>query len=57
MIVDEVKEVVTLENEQVDKVDDLKLEGKAFVSGVGKRENGDIISLLDLSVVTLEDNA
>lgn len=57
VIVDEVKEVVTLESEQVDKVDDLKLEGKAFVSGVGKRENGDIISLLDLSVVTLEDNA
>ncbi|MBQ2100359.1 MAG: chemotaxis protein CheW [Lachnospiraceae bacterium] len=57
VIVDEVKEVVTLESKQVDKVDDLKLEGKTYVSGVGKRENGDIISLLDLSVITLEENA
>ena len=56
VIVDEVKEVVTLENAQVDDVDDLKLEGKSFVSGVGKRENGDLISLLDLNVITLEEN-
>ena len=55
VIVDEVSEVVTLESTQVDKVDDLKLEGRAFVSGVGKRENGDLISLLDLSVITLEE--
>lgn len=55
VIVDEVLEVVTLESTQVDKVDDLKLEGKAFVCGVGKRENGDLISLLDLSMITLED--
>ncbi len=55
VIVDEVSEVVTLEGTQVDKVDDLKLEGKAFVAGVGKRENGDLISLLDLSMITLEE--
>lgn len=57
VIVDEVREVVALENTQVDGVDDLRLEGKTFVSGVGKRENGDLISLLDLSVITLEENA
>lgn len=57
VIVDEVNEVVALESAQVDAIDDLKLEGKAFVSGVGKRENGDLISLLDLSMITLEDNA
>ena len=56
VIVDEVREVVTLEGTQVDGVDDLKLDGKAFVSGVGKRDNGDLISLLDLSVITLEEN-
>ena len=56
VIVDEVQEVVTLESTQVDKVDDLKLEGKAFVAGVGKRENGDLISLLDLSMITLEES-
>lgn len=55
VIVDEVQEVVTLESEQMDKVDDLKLEGKAFVSGVGKRDNGDLISLLDLGMITLEE--
>ena len=57
VIVDEVREVVTLESTQVDGVDDLKLDGKTFVSGVGKRDNGDLISLLDLSVITLEENA
>lgn len=57
VIVDEVQEVVTLESTQVDKVDDLKLEGKAFVTGVGKRDNGDLISLLDLSMITLEEPA
>lgn len=56
VIVDEVKEVVSLESTQVDAVDDLKLDGKAFVSGVGKRENGDLISLLDLGMITLEEN-
>lgn len=55
VIVDEVREVVTLESTQVDKVDDLKLEGKAFVNGVGKRDNGDLISLLDLSMISLEE--
>lgn len=57
VIVDEVKEVVTLEDTQVDKVDDLKIEGKNYVCSVGKRENGDLISILDLSMITLEENA
>lgn len=57
VIVDEVKEVVTLGNSQIEKVEtDLKAEGKNFVSGVGKRENGDLISILDLNSVTLEEN-
>lgn len=57
VIVDEVKEVVTLEETQVDKVDDLRIEGKNYVCNVGKRENGDLISILDLSMITLEENA
>jgi len=56
VIVDEVKEVVTLESTQVDKVDDLKIEGKNFVTSVGKRDNGDLISILDLNTITLEEN-
>lgn len=57
VIVDEVKEVVTLEETQVDSVDDLRIEGKNYVCNVGKRENGDLISILDLSMITLEDSA
>lgn len=58
VIVDEVKEVVTMESAQVDRIDGLKLDGKNhFISGVGKRENGDLISLLDLSKITLDENA
>lgn len=57
VLVDEVREVVTLEETQVDKVDDLRIEGKNYVCNVGKRENGDLISILDLSMITLEENA
>jgi len=55
VIVDEVKEVVTLEDAQVDSTLDVRQDGKAYVSGVGKRENGDLISLLDMGVISLED--
>jgi len=55
VIVDEVREVVTLEDAQVDSTLDVRQDGKAYVSGVGKRENGDLISLLDMGVITLED--
>lgn len=57
VIVDNVKEVVTLSSSQEDKVDyDMKSEEKKYVTSVGKRENGDLISVLDLSFITLEEN-
>lgn len=57
IIVDEVKEVVTLNSEQIDKVAyDMKEGSTNFLSGVGKH-NGELISILDLNSITLEDNA
>lgn len=57
IIVDEVKEVVTLDSTQIDKMSYDSKEGTTnFVTGVGKR-NGELISLLDLNSVTLEENA
>lgn len=55
VIVDEVKEVVTLENERIEKVAyDSKDERSNFLCGVGKSEGG-LISLLDLNAVVLEN--
>lgn len=55
VIVDEVKEVVTLENEQIDKIAyDSRDEKDNFLCGVGKYEGG-LISLLDLNSVVLEN--
>lgn len=57
IIVDEVKEVVTLESTQVDKMSYDSKEGAVnFINGVGKRD-GELISLLDLNSITLEGNA
>ena len=54
IIVDEVKEVITLDASQVDKVTyDTKDERINFLSGVGKTDNG-LISILDLNVVVAE---
>ncbi len=54
VIVDEVKEVVTLDNTQIEKVSyDNKEEKSNFINGIGKYEGG-LISLLDLNTVTLE---
>lgn len=54
MIVDEVKEVVTLDMaEQVEKMAYDKDEKNTFILGVGKYEGG-LISLLDLNAVALE---
>ena len=54
IIVDEVKEVVTLEMDQIEKVAyDSKDEKDNFISGIGKCEGG-LISLLDLSQVVPE---
>ncbi len=57
IIVDEVKEVVTLDTTQIDKVAYDSKEGTTtFITGVGKH-NGELISLLDLNSITLEENA
>ena len=54
VIVDEVKEVVTLDNTQIEKVSyDNKEEKNNYINGIGKYEGG-LISLLDLNTVTLE---
>lgn len=56
IIVDEVKEVVTLASTQVDKVAYDSKDGRVnFVTGVGKHGD-ELISILDLSTITLEDN-
>ena len=56
IIVDEVKEVVTLGGSHIEKVAHDTSDGKVnFVSAVGKH-NGELISLLDLNSITLEDN-
>ncbi len=53
-IVDEVREVVTLSPDQIDKVTyDANEEKLNFVSGIGKYEN-ELISLLDMNVVAAE---
>lgn len=51
MIVDEVKEVVTLEESEIEKVVyNAKDENAGYIVGIGKHE-GELISLLDLSAV------
>ncbi|MCM1038152.1 MAG: chemotaxis protein CheW [Roseburia sp.] len=56
IIVDEVKEVVTLEADQIEKVAyDSKDEKDNFISGIGKCEGG-LISLLDLNQVVPENS-
>ena len=52
IIVDQVREVVTLEESQIEKVINEGPQEK-FVTSVGKCENG-LVSLLDLNVVALE---
>ena len=55
IIVDEVKEVVTLDNSQIEKVSyDSKEERDNFIFAIGKYADGGLISLLDLNVVVLE---
>lgn len=54
IIVDEVKEVVTLGTDQIEKVSyDGKEEKVNFISGIGKHNN-ELISLLDLNTVAME---
>lgn len=55
IIVDEVKEVITLDSDHVEKIQyDAKDGIQSFISGVGKRGD-ELISLLDLNSVTLEE--
>ena len=55
VIVDEVKEVVTLENDQIEKIAyDSKEEKDSFLCGIGKCAGG-LISLLDLNSVVIEN--
>lgn len=56
IIVDEVKEVVTLETADIEKVSHASKEDKSgFINGVGKHQ-GQLISLLELGAVTLEES-
>ena len=51
IIVDEVKEVVTLESTDIEKTShDVKDERISYINGIGKH-NGELISLLDMNVV------
>ncbi len=54
IIVDEVREVVTLSSENIEKMSYDGQEGKQnFISGIGKHA-GELISLLDLNLVAME---
>lgn len=54
VIVDEVKEVVTIENSTIDSVArSSKKDEQSFINGIGK-SNGTLISLLDLNTVITE---
>lgn len=56
VMVDEVKEVVTLTADQIDKVSHEPKDGRpCFINGIGKH-NGGLISLLDLNSITLGDS-
>ena len=53
-VVDEVKEVVSLSMDDIDKIADNTKEGKTnLINAVGKH-NGELISLFDLNAVSLE---
>ena len=56
IIVDEVREVVTLSEDNIEKISHENKDGKtSFINGIGKN-GGDLISLLDLNAITLEVN-
>lgn len=57
VLVDEVKEVVTLSEDEIERVSRESKDGKtSFINGVGKHNN-ELISLLDLGSIALEENA
>lgn len=54
IMVDEVKEVISLEEENIDKVSyDAKDAKSAYINGVGKQEGG-LVSLLNIAEVIIE---
>jgi purine-binding chemotaxis protein CheW len=54
IIVDEVKEVVTLDDTMIEKVSNSAVEDKnGYLSGIGKHKDG-LISLLNISAVIIE---
>ena len=56
VLVDEVKEVVTLSTDQIDKISRKAGDRMNFASGVGKH-GSELISIFDLSTLTLDDNS
>ena len=57
IVVDEVREVVTLREDSIDRVSREGRDGRAsFINGVGKHGD-ELISLLDLNSITLDENA
>ena len=56
IIVDEVREVVTLSEDNIEKLAHENKDARSsFINGIGKN-GGELISLLDLNAVTLEVN-
>ncbi len=56
IVVDEVREVVTLNVDSIEKLTNGSKDNKVnFISAVG-RHNNELISLLDLSTITLDEN-
>ncbi|MDE7298112.1 MAG: chemotaxis protein CheW [Lachnospiraceae bacterium] len=53
MIVDEVKEVITLDSDNIDKISGSNDEKSAYLSGVGKQPDG-LVSLLNITSVVVE---
>lgn len=53
IIVDEVKEVVTLGEEEIDKVSNMKAEKEVFINGIGKHGE-ELISLFDINAIVDE---
>jgi len=57
IVVDEVREVVTLSEDNIERVSRDAKEGRAtFINGIGKHGD-ELISLLELNSITLDENA
>lgn len=57
IVVDEVREVVTLREDSIERVSKEARDGKSsFINGIGKNGN-ELISLLELNSITLDENA